>query len=170
MKMTKIAAYGCLTIAALAAASFALPRHVSVERSAMIEAAPEAVLALAASNSGYQAFNPYADLDPALEIELFGPASGVGSGFHFNSKDGAGSQTIAEVTAERVSYSLDLGALGQPTQSISTEPRAVGTWVTWRMESDLGFNPAMRVFGLFMDNMVGPNFELGLEKIADATA
>ena len=69
-------------------ATQALPRHVSIERTATINAAPEAVIELAASNTGYQAFNPYKDLDPNLTVEMFGPASGVGSGFSFESKVG----------------------------------------------------------------------------------
>ena len=157
-------------VAALAVATLALPRHVSIERSARMEAAPEAVIELAASNAGYQAFNPYKDLDPDLRVEMFGPASGVGSGFTFESKDGAGQQIVAGVTADQVTFDLDLGPLGQPTPAISAITVDGATEVTWTMDMDLGLNPVFRVMGLFMDGMIGPNFELGLAKIADATA
>lgn len=170
MNLKKIATYTACGVAALAVATQALPRHVSIERTAVINAAPEAVIELAASNTGYQSFNPYKDLDPNLQVELFGPASGVGSGFSFESKDGAGQQTVASVTADQVVFDLDLGALGQPTQAISAVAVEGGTEVTWNMDLDLGRNPIFRVMGLFMDGMIGPNFELGLANIADVAA
>jgi hypothetical protein len=170
MNIKKIASYTACAIAALGVATFALPRHVSIERSALIDAAPEAVIELAASNAGYQSFNPYRDLDPDLKVEMFGPETGVGSGFSFESKDGAGQQTVAAVTADLVTFDLDLGPLGQPTQAISAVATEGGTEVTWTMDMDLGMNPVFRVMGLFMDGMIGSNFELGLANIADVTA
>lgn len=140
MNVKKIAAYTACGIAALAVATQALPRHVSIERSALIDAAPEAVINLASSNTGYQTFNPYKDLDPNLQVEVFGPASGVGSGFSFESKDGAGQQTVAAVTSDTVTFALDLGPLGQPTQAISAVPVNGATEVTWSMDMDLGVN------------------------------
>ncbi|MEM9901302.1 MAG: SRPBCC family protein [Pseudomonadota bacterium] len=170
MKIMKRTAYSLGTLAALTAATLALPRHVSVERSSLIDASPSEILALAASNAGYQRFNPYQTIDPDLEVAFFGPASGVGSGFHFDSRDGTGSQIVAEVTQTEVFYVIDLGRMGQPTQSIAAVATEAGTEVTWRMQSDMRMNPVFRVFGLFMDGMMGPTFELGLENLAEAAA
>jgi hypothetical protein len=170
MNIKKIAVYSVGTLAVATIASLALPRHVSIERTAMIDATPEAVITLAASNAGYQTFNPYKDLDPNLQVEMFGPTSGVGSGFSFESKDGAGQQTVASVTSDQVNFDLDLGPLGQPTQAISAVTVDGATQVTWTMEMDLGRNPVFRIMGLFMDGMIGPNFELGLANIADVAA
>ncbi|MEM7472102.1 MAG: SRPBCC family protein [Pseudomonadota bacterium] len=170
MNFKKIALSTFAVVAVATVATFALPRHVTIERSAMVEAAPDAVIALAASNSGYQSFNPYGDLDPNLKVELFGPSSGVGSGFSFESKDGAGQQTVAAVDTGQVTFALDLGPLGQPTQAISAVAVDGATEVTWTMDMDLGMNPVFRVMGLFMDGMIGSNFELGLAKIAEVTA
>ncbi|MEL6234973.1 MAG: SRPBCC family protein [Pseudomonadota bacterium] len=170
MNAKKIA-LGTVAVVTLAtAATFALPRHVSIERSALIAAAPEAVIALASSNTGYQSFNPYKDLDPNLKVEMFGPDTGIGSGFSFESKDGVGQQTVAAVEPGRVVFDIDLGPFGQPTQSISAVATDGGTEVTWTMDMDLGMNPVFRVMGLFMDDMVGSNFELGLANIADVAA
>lgn len=168
--MKKIALGTAAALSLATAATFALPRHVSIERSAMIKASPEAVIELAASNTGYQAFNPYKDLDPNLSVKMFGPATGVGSGFAFESKDGAGQQTVASVSADQVVFDLDLGPLGQPVQAISAVAVGDATEVTWTMDMDLGLNPVFRVIGLFMDGMIGPNFELGLANIADVAA
>ena len=170
MNFKKIATYTACGVAVLAAATQALPRHVSIERTAMIDVAPEAVIELAASNAGYQRFNPYKDLDPDLQVQMFGPTSGVGSGFSFESKDGAGQQRVAAVTADQVVFDLDLGPLGQPTQAISAVAINGGAQVTWSMDMDLGLNPVFRVMGLFMDDMIGPHFELGLANIAGVAA
>jgi len=170
MNFKKIALGTAAALTIATAATFALPRHVTIERSAMMDAAPDAVIELAASNSGYQSFNPYRDLDPNLQVELFGPSSGVGSGFSFESKDGAGLQTVAAVEPGRVTFDLDLGPLGQPTQAISAMTVDGTTEVTWTMDMDLGMNPVFRVMGLFMDGMIGSNFELGLANIADVAA
>ena len=170
MNIRKIALYTVGAVAVATAATFALPRNVSIERSATMDASPEAVIALASSNTGYQTFNPYKDLDPNLSVEMFGPDAGVGSGFRFESKDGAGQQTVAAVSADTVNFDLDLGPLGQPTQAISAITVNGATEVTWTMEMDLGMNPVFRVMGLFIDGMIGPNFELGLANIADVAA
>lgn len=155
---------------AVSAATLALPRYVSVERSAVLKATPDKVLALAASNSGYQAFNPYKTRDPELKIDLFGPEAGVGSGFHFDGKEGKGHQTVADVSADTVTYAIDLGAMGRPMQAIHAVPAENGTQVTWRVESDMGVNPVFRVFGLFIERMMGPTLEQGLENLRKAAA
>ncbi|WP_299375343.1 SRPBCC family protein [uncultured Tateyamaria sp.] len=156
-------------VAALTVAgSMLLPRHVHVERSATLQATPEAVLSLAASNTGYQSFNPYLTTDPALKISHFGPDAGVGSGFAFDGKEGKGTQVVAAVTGDTVRYAIDLGPMGKPTQAITVQPAADGVHVTWSMDADMGFNPAGRVMGLFMDGMIGKTFEQGLGNLAKA--
>ena len=88
----------------------------------------------------------------------------------FEGKDGTGTQTVAEVGPDRVVYAIDLGPMGQPRQSLTARPVAGGTEVVWRMEAEMGANPVFRVFGLFMDRMMGKTFEQGLRNLADATA
>lgn len=157
---------GALTL--IAAGTLLLPRQIHVERQAVMATSPATILSLAASNAGYQKFNPYLTADANLKITPFGPESGVGSGFRFNGKDGKGSQTVTAVTQDTVRYNIDLGAMGKPAQEISAVEAQGGTLVTWRMDMDLGYNPVFRVFGLFMDGMVGKTFEQGLDNLASA--
>lgn len=163
-----------LTIAAagiglLTAATFLLPRDVVVERTAVVQAAPADIIARASSNTGYQSFNPYASADLDLKITHFGPERGVGSGFHFEGKDGKGQQTVSTITDTSVTYAIDLGAMGQPTQTLTVLPVANGTKVTWTMQADMGLNPIKRTFGLFMDKMIGKTLEQGLSNLNTAT-
>ncbi|MCC1480449.1 SRPBCC family protein [Roseibaca sp. Y0-43] len=165
MTLTQFLGGGAALVAILAGATLLLPRHVQVARAAIV--APDAVtiLRLAASGAGYQRFNPYRDSDPDLAITLFGPESGIGSGFRFDGREGKGTQTVAALASDAVRYDIDLGAMGRPVQTIRAERQGDGTHVIWTMEADLGFNPIARVMGLFMDRMVGPTLERGLAKI-----
>lgn len=169
MTIWTILAGGVGVIALAAAGTLLLPRMVHVERKATLSTTPEAVLMLAAANEGYQQFNPYRTADANLQITLFGPETGVGSGFDFEGKDGKGSQVVSAVSATSISYDINLGAMGQPIQEISAITTSEGTVVTWSMDMDLGYNPVARVFGLFMDGMIGKTFEQGLDNLASVT-
>ena len=160
-----------LQIAAVAAAvivavPFLLPSSKTVERSGFVKATPEAIFATLSSTAGYQTINPYKDLDPNLKATPFGPEAGVGAGFAFESKDGKGTSTISAVEPNKsVTYQLDLGFIGKPVQTITLTPENGGTRVNWAMESKFGMNPMGRVFGLFMDGMLGPHYEMGLKNL-----
>ncbi len=167
MTWLQITAFALGTLALLAASTLLLPRIVRVQRSAHVPASAEAILALASSNQGYQRFNPYRNSDPKLQIDTFGPAQGVGSGFRFSSKDGKGSQTVAAVSDSSVDFDIDLGPMGKPRQRIEVQPAAGGTQVVWTMQADMGMNPIGRVMGLFMDRIVGPTFETGLKNLSN---
>lgn len=153
-------------IAAILLISFLLPRKVVVTRQATIGMRPEDVIARVASTQGFQSFNPYCTTDPDLKIEPFGPAEGVGSGFRFAGKEGKGTQTVTDVTATRVTHQIDLGAMGKPVQTIEAQAEGAGSRVTWSVTSDMGYNPVFRIFGLFMDRMLGKTYELGLKNMA----
>ncbi|MEM7472099.1 MAG: SRPBCC family protein [Pseudomonadota bacterium] len=153
-------------VAAIALIALLLPRKVVVTRHANVDMSPEDVIALVASTAGFQKFNPYCTTDPELKITPFGPVSGVGSGFRFEGKDGKGTQTVTAVSASAVTHLIDLGVMGKPLQKIEAETTSNGTRVTWTVTSDMGFNPVFRIFGLFMDRMLGKTYELGLKNIA----
>jgi hypothetical protein len=171
MTLTQILLTGVAGLAVLAAGTLVLlPRDVTVTRTGLVPATPEAIVALAASNTGYQRFNPYLSSDPDLRIDPFGPESGVGSGFRFDGREGKGQQTVSRVEDSAVHYAIDLGAMGQPTQRISAADQGARSEVTWTMHADLGLNPIARVMGLFKDRMVGPTFERGLQNMADEFA
>ena len=171
MGINSILIAGGFALVALTFIPFTLPSSVHVERSAVIEAKPDQLFNLIASNRGYQTFNPYKSTDPNLKIVLKGPEFGVGSGFTFDGKDGKGIQTISSLKLNRsVTMAIDLGYQGQPTQKFDLIPTATGTKVVWAMDMDFGMNPIGRVMGRFMDGMVGTTFEQGLANLAQAVA
>ena len=167
MTLTSILAFGAGALALIAIAPLALPSSKTVERAAVIDATPDAIVPLLASNEGFQTFNPYRDTDPNLRITLSGPSSGIGSAFAFAGKEGKGSQTITALEPDRsVTMQIDLGAMGQPVQTFTLEPVGEATRVVWSVESRFGFNPVGRMFGLFLDGMLGPVYERGLDNLS----
>jgi uncharacterized protein YndB with AHSA1/START domain len=160
-------AAGVLLTAAGSAAL--LPSETVIERQAVVYAPPAQVYALLSSNAGFQRFNPYKDADPELEITLFGPERGVGSGFAFDGKDGTGTQTISKVQdGQYVAMDIDLGSMGHPFQEFELSAVDGGTQVTWRVTLDAGKNPGKRLFGVFAEGMLAPTYERGLE-LLDST-
>lgn len=153
-------------IAAIALIALLLPRKVVVTRQTNVALRPEDIIARVASTEGFQTFNPYCTTDPDLKITAFGPATGVGSGFSFEGKEGKGTQTVTEVTSHRVTHLIDLGAMGKPVQTIEATANGNGSLVSWTVTSDMGYNPVFRIFGLFMDRMLGKTYELGLKNIS----
>jgi len=153
-------------LAAIALVALLLPRKVVVTRLADVALSPEDVIARVASTSGFQTFNPYCTTDPNLQITPFGPDAGVGSGFEFKGKEGKGTQTVTDVTATSVTHLIDLGAMGKPVQTIEAKATDTGACVSWTVTSDMRFNPVFRIFGLFMDRMLGKTYELGLKNMA----
>ncbi|WP_171097970.1 SRPBCC family protein [Ruegeria sp. HKCCD7255] len=156
-------------IAAFTLIALMLPREVVVTRRADVAMRPEDVVARVASTEGFQTFNPYRTTDRNLKITPFGPTEGVGSGFRFEGKEGKGTQTVTDVTATRVTHLIDLGAMGKLVQTIEAIATGNGACVTWTVTSDMGFNPVFRIFGLFIDRMLGKTYELGLKNIAALT-
>jgi hypothetical protein len=164
--MSEILSVTGLVAAAGIAATFALPSAVQFERSRTIASTPAALQAVLESGAGYQKMNPYKDADPKLNITLQGPERGIGSGFAFKGKDGTGTQTIVAMEEGRsVTMLIDMGAMGKSTHTYLFKPANGGTTVTWRMDAGFGMNPIGRVFGLFLERMLGPTMERGLANL-----
>jgi hypothetical protein len=53
----------------------------------------------------------------------------------------------------------------QSTGQMRIDPQGSGVRITWRNEGDMGGSPVNRWFGLFMDRLVGPDFEDGLRNL-----
>jgi len=167
MSIQTYLAIGGAALAVILAVPFLLPGKTRIERTAVIAATPEAVFPLLGSSQGFNRFNPFKDSDPDLKIAYSGPDSGPGASFSWKGKEGAGSQTISSAEPNRqVVMQLDLGAMGQPVQAFTLEPADSGTRVTWSLDADFGMNPIARVFGLFMDGMLGPVYERGLANLS----
>ena len=171
MAFTSIAVVAAIALAVVAITPFALPGRAHVARSAVIAASPQDVYAILSTASGFDRINPFRDTDPNLAVTFSGPDAGVGASFAWSGQSGSGTQTIvAADPASRLEMQLDLGAMGQPLQTFTLEPVADGTLVTWAIDAELGADPLKRVFGVFMDRMLGQTYEAGLKNLARVAA
>lgn len=144
-------------------------RHTTVTRRGHVAATANELLAALASTEGFTRINPHRTEDPDLIITPTGPASGVGSGFAFRGKNGKGTQTVSEVTTTEVVHDIDMGAMGRSRQRIIATPSGAGGCdVEWSMTLDAGWNPILRIFGLFAEKVLGPTLETGLRNLAAA--
>ena len=138
-----------------------------VSRSTTIAAPPSVVYAQIVDFHRWDAWSPWAKLDPAVKTTYTGPASGPGAAYSWSGDDkvGAGKMLItgARPNAE-VNIKLDFLKPFEATSStgFALEPASTGTQVTWTMSGENGF--VMKAFSLFkdMDANIGPDFEKGL--------
>lgn len=156
-------------IMVLSGVAYLLPREVTVERTIVIAAPPEAVFPHLNSLQKFVAWSPWSDIDPEMVTTFSGPQNGVGNRMEWSSQHdevGSGTQEIvASVPNERVETALDFGEMGPATAWQELEPVAVGSAVTWGLVADMGNTPMGRYVGLAMDRLVGPDYEEGLVRL-----
>lgn len=147
------------------------PSEFRIARSATLAAPASKVFAQVNDLRAWQAWSPWAKMDPQAKVSFAGPETGAGSAFSWdgNNAVGTGTMTITDSSpGERVRFRLDFE---KPMKGTSTAEFAFapapggGTTVTWTMKGRNNF--IGRAFCLFMsmDKMVGTQFEQGLENL-----
>jgi effector-binding domain-containing protein/carbon monoxide dehydrogenase subunit G len=157
---------GLLLIVAVLAA-YLLPRHVRIERSAVIAAPRATTFTVLNSFKHFNKWSPWFDLDPEAKYTFEGPGAGVGAKLSWVGNPqtlGSGSQVVtASEPFEKIAADVDFGQGGTPARQIYTlTAEGAGTKVSWSMEVDLGMNPVSRYFGLGFDGMISRDFDKGL--------
>lgn len=150
------------------------PAAFRLVRSRTIPAAPDAVFPLVNDFHEWAAWSPWEKVDADLAKTFEGPASGNGAIYRWSGKKtGAGSMTILDASAP-AKIEIELAFL-RPFKATNRtvftfEPDGAGTKVTWEMTGERNF--ASKAFGLVMnmDDMVGKDFEKGLDALAAAVA
>lgn len=147
---------------------FLLPAEFKVERSAEIDAPAPTVYALIADPREWKKWSIWNQRDPAMQIEYGGPQSGKGAKWSWKSKsEGSGAMEFTEAIENAgITYRLSFPEYGMESKGqLALSPIDKGVRVTWSNEGEMGMNPVNRWFGAFMDRMVGPDFEAGLQNL-----
>ncbi|PYN34923.1 MAG: polyketide cyclase [Candidatus Rokuibacteriota bacterium] len=173
-----VAAAVVLVVGVLAAIVALQPSEFRIERSATIAAPAPAVFAQVNDFHNWEAWSPWAKLDPAAKSSFEGAPAGKGAAFAWagNSKVGEGRMTITESRpGELVRLKLEFLKPFEATNTaeFTFKPEGERTAVTWSMYGHNKF--IARAVGLFvnMDKALGGEFEKGLasmKSVAEASA
>lgn len=140
----------------------------TVVRSVEIAAPADKVAALVEAPRQWARWTVWNRRDPAMTMRYEGPERGTGASWSWESaSEGSGRMVFTQVDpGQRVVYELSFPEFDTTsTGELRLAPLPAGTWVTWTMNGDMGANPVWRWFALFMDRMVGPDFEAGLANL-----
>jgi len=166
--LRRIALVFAVGLIALVAIAYLLPREMHVERETVVRAPAATIHALIDGYRRFGEWSPWKNLDPDAKYVLSGPEHGVGAKISWSGNPktiGSGSETIVESRPyDLVRSALELGG-DLATVTFRITPETAGTRVAWRIDMDLGMNPAYRYFGLFFDSMMGKDFENGLANL-----
>src|ERR1035437_626701 len=175
MKFIKIVLITLVFLVAIAATvGFLSPSHVRVERSLAMKAPSEIVFSQINILKNWKKWSPWYQMDTAMKMEYNQIPAGAGAGYKWlstNEKVGSGDMTITSSNQDSISTAMNFMEHGIARAKFLFSKKDSTTKVTWIMESDLGMNPIGRIFGLFMEKMLGPDFEQGLsnlKKISEA--
>ena len=142
------------------------PADFRITRTATIAAPPEAIFQQVNDLGKWEAWSPWAKIDPKAKMTFTGPQAGVGASFSWagNSEVGEGNNTIVESKpSEMVKFRLEFIRPMKATNAteFTFQPEGGKTVVTWTMTGRNGFMG--KAFGLFVncDKMVGGDFEKG---------
>jgi hypothetical protein len=165
-----------LVLAAALAALFVWvgmkPATYRVERSAVINAAPADVYGHVYDLAKWEAWSPWAKLDPNSKVTFEGPTSGPGAIMRWagNEKVGRGAMAITEAKpSEAITIRLDFvePMEGTSTVGFQFQPQGQTTEVVWSMNGNQGFVERLicTVMGVDVETMIGKDYERGLANL-----
>jgi uncharacterized protein YndB with AHSA1/START domain len=162
----------------LAAAFFVVvwlqPDDYRLTRSTTIAAPAATVFAKVNDLRQWDAWSPWAKLDPGAKITFAGPSAGVGASFTWdgNDKVGAGTMTITESKpGERIATRTDFTRPFAGTSNADFVFSQTGntTNVIWTMAGTHTFIGKAICLVMSMEQMLGPDFERGLAQLKAAS-
>lgn len=146
------------------------PADFRIERSTAVAAPPAAVFALVNDFHRWDAWSPWAKLDPAMKATFEGPLAGPGAIYTWagNNKVGEGRMTILESRpTELIRIKLEFLKPFKTTNTTEflLKPAAGQTAVTWSMSGRRDFMTKAVCLFMDMDQLVGGDFEKGLAQM-----
>jgi len=162
-----------LAVGGLAVIVTLRPSEFRVERSATIAAPAPAVFAQVNDFHNWEAWSPWAKLDPAAKNSFEGAPAGEGAVFAWsgNSKVGEGRMTItdsrpSELVRIKLEFLKPFAATN--TAEFTFKPAGDRTAVTWSMFGHNNFISRAVFLFVNMDKALGSEFEKGLASMKSA--
>jgi hypothetical protein len=146
------------------------PAEFRVSRNAIMAASPASIFGNVNDLHLWEAWSPWAKLDPKSKSTFEGASSGVGAVMRWqgNHKVGMGSMTIVESKpSENIKLKLEfLKPMTATNQAeFSFKPEGKKTLVTWSMTGTNNFMGKVMSVVMNCDKMVGGQFEKGLSSL-----
>lgn len=148
------------------------PPTYRVERSAVINAAQAQVYGHVYDFDKWQAWSPWAELDPNSKVTFEGPKSGPGAIMRWagNEKVGRGAMAITEARPdEAIKIRLDFVEPMEGTSDVgfAFQPEGPATKVTWTIDGRQGYFERLicTIMGIDLEQMIGADYERGLAKL-----
>jgi uncharacterized protein YndB with AHSA1/START domain len=159
-----------IVVVILAVVILLQPSHYHIERSATISAPPATVFAQVNDFHKWEAWSPWAKLDPAMKQNFEGAPAGNGASYSWagNSQVGEGRMTITEShPSDLIKIKLEFIKPFPATDStvFTFKPQGNQTAVTWTLDGDNNFVGKAFSLVMNMDKMVGGDFEKGLAQM-----
>lgn len=155
----------------LAAVPALLPAEMNVSRSAVLHGDAATITKLVSHYPERLAWVAWTEIDPAAQYTFGGEPGAPGSTMAWIGEEiGTAELTLKRVDPGRevvgtLAYSAPFAMTS--TDRIVLEPLPDGTTrVTWTASAPLPYGPS-RLFGVFADGMLGPDYERGLERLED---
>lgn len=180
MKALKMFGAGILALViALSLVSLFLPSGASVTRSREMKASPQAVFSMINDLHQWKEWSPWSRMDTAMKITYTGPQAGAGAGYSWESLNpnvGEGNMVIIGSNPyDSISARMNFGEMGTSYVHFKILGNEGGqtSKVSWTLDckgEDINWLWAVpsRYFNLFMDDMIGPDFEKGLLALEQA--
>jgi len=146
------------------------PAEFRVARTARIAAPPPALFAQVNDFHKWDAWNPWAQLDPAMKQSYEGAPAGAGAVYTWvgNSQVGEGRMTLTESRPSeliRIKMEFLKPFAATSTAAFTFRPEGDHTVVTWSMEGRNNFMAKAIHLVMNMDRMIGGQFENGLAEM-----
>ncbi|HLJ10196.1 MAG TPA: SRPBCC family protein [Planctomycetaceae bacterium] len=162
----------CLVVLVAGFAAFvaAQPADFRVTRSAAMSAPPSRIFAQVNDFHNWEAWSPWAKLDPAAKNTFEGPSAGPGAIFKWSGNDevGEGSMTLIDSRpSDLITIKLQFVRPFEDTQTseFTFVPDGDQTIVTWSIFGEKNFVSKAVCLFMNMDKMLGGEFEKGLAKL-----
>lgn len=170
MKILKILAYLVLALGAfvLILGLFA-QKDYHIERSLEMDAPQDVVYEYARYFKNFEAWSPWAALDPNMKTSITGTDGAVGAMYQWSGNDdvGEGKQTITALTPDRIDMEVNFTRPFKTTSPTYMSFKADGkkTTVTWAFDMHVAF--PWNGFAMFtdVDAGVGVDYERGLKNL-----
>jgi effector-binding domain-containing protein len=151
--------------------SFFLPDKTHAERSIIINRSADVPFALVNDLKSWRKWSPWYDIDSNATWTFSEPSEGTGAYYSWKSehpKVGNGKITIDESKPfEYIKMSLLFEGMGASGADFYFETiDDTSCKVTWMLDVTHGWNLPSRWFGIFMDRMIGPDYEKGLAALS----